>query len=425
MKNSFEWLLGWRYTRAPRGSGSSLKLVSFVSWLSMIGTVIGVAALIIVLSVMNGFQTQIRDKMLSVIPHIQVYPAPNVPADWNSTLTNKIKSNPDVTGVAPYMGTQSIVLQEGNLVGVKVEGVDPNFEDLVSEVSQKLVAGKLSDLKAGEFNIIIGSELAHKLGLQLGENEYALGSKITVMAPEVDTTIAGMTPRMRDFNLVGVVYTDHYEVDNTYTFIHVNDAKSLFHNGDPGLRIKLKDMDKAESVASWIEENANMPVLTQTWTSFNPGWFSAVKTEKVMISIILLLIVAVAAFNLISMLMMTVKEKHSDIAILRTLGASRASIMKIFMIQGAMIGGLGTILGVFFGVLVALNVGSLVAGLEQLIGADLLPKGQYLIGVMPSQVRPTEVVIIAVFSFLISLLATIYPSRKAANIEPARALRYE
>ena len=339
-------------------------------------------------------------------------------------MTDALKKNPEVIGIAPYMSSQSIVLQEGELVGVKVEGVDPSAEDAVSNVSKKLIAGQLSDLKAGEFNIILGSELAGKLGL-FRNGEYALGEKITVMAPEVNTTIAGMLPRMRDFNLVGVAYTDHFEVDNTYAFIHVNDAKSLFHYGNAGLRVKLKDMDKADAVADWISTDAPVEVKTQTWTSFNPAWFSAVKTEKVMISIILLLIVAVAAFNLISMLMMTVKEKNSDIAILRTLGASRGSIMKIFMIQGAMIGGLGTLLGVFFGVLIAANVGSIVSGLERLLDMDLLPKGQYLIGVMPSQVRPMEVLVIAIFSFLISLLATIYPSQKAANIEPARALRYE
>lgn len=418
MNNSFEWLLAWRYTRGSRGANSSLKLVSFVSWLSMIGTVIGVASLIVVMSVMNGFVTEIRDKMLSVVPHVQVYPSSNAPEDWAQNLTAKIKQNPEVIGVAPYMSSASIILQEGDLKGIKVEGIDPEFENQVSQVGQKLIAGQLSDLQAGQFNIIIGSELANHMGVQIGD-------KITIMAPEVDTSIAGVTPRMREFNLTGVIYTDHFEVDNTYAFMNVDDARSLFHNGSKGLRIKLKDMNQAESVADWIDLNAGMPVVTQTWTSFNPGWFSAVKTEKVMISIILLLIVAVAAFNLISMLMMTVKEKNSDIAILRTLGASRGSIMKIFMVQGALIGGLGTLFGVFWGVLIAANVGSIVGWIEKIVGMDLLPKGQYMIGVMPSQVRPMEVLIIAVCSFGISLLATIYPSRKAANLEPAKALRYE
>ncbi|MGL4767724.1 MAG: lipoprotein-releasing ABC transporter permease subunit [Formosimonas sp.] len=418
MKNTFEWLLAWRYTRGARGSNSSLKMVSFVSWLSMIGTVIGVASLIVVMSVMNGFVTEIRDKMLSVVPHVQVYPAPDAPDGWSKNLTAKIKQNPEVLGVAPYMSSASIILQEGDLKGVKVEGVDPALESEVSQVAQKLIAGQLTDLKAGEFNVILGAELANHLGVKVAD-------KVTVMAPEINTTIAGMAPRLRDFNVVGIIYTDHFEVDNSYVFMHVADANSLFQTGAAGLRIKIKDMNQADAVADWIANNAGMPVQTRVWTSFNPGWFSAVKTEKVMISIILLLIVAVAAFNLISMLMMTVKEKNSDIAILRTLGASRGSIMKIFMVQGALIGGLGTLFGVFWGVLIAANVGSIVGWIERVVGMDLLPKGQYMIGVMPSQVRPTEVLIIAVCSFLISLLATIYPSRKAANLEPARALRYE
>ena len=418
MNNSFEWLLAWRYTRGSRGANSSLKLVSFVSWLSMIGTVIGVASLIVVMSVMNGFVTEIRDKMLSVVPHVQVYPSSNAPEDWAQNLTAKIKQNPEVIGVAPYMSSASIILQEGDLKGIKVEGIDPEFENQVSQVGQKLIAGQLSDLQAGQFNIIIGSELANHMGVQIGD-------KITIMAPEIDTSIAGATPRMREFNLTGVIYTDHFEVDNTYAFMNVDDARSLFHNGSKGLRIKLKDMNQAESVADWIDLNAGMPVVTQTWTSFNPGWFSAVKTEKVMISIILLLIVAVAAFNIISTLVMVVTDKKADIAILRTLGATPRQIMTIFMVQGTVIGVVGTLLGAALGSLAALYISSAIAGLESLFGFKILNASVYFIDYIPSQLLLSDVLLVSAAALFLSFFATLYPAWRAARTQPAEALRYE
>lgn len=424
MKHSFEWLLGWRYTRASRGATKN-RFISFISALSMVGIVLGVAALIIVLSVMNGFQREVRERMLSVIPHVQVYPAPDTPEGWEAPLAQSIGKNKEVVGIAPYMSSQSIVLQEGSMLGVKVEGIDPTQEAKVSEVPKKIIQGSLADLKEGEFNIVLGVELARRLGLEVEKDKFALGEPVTLLAPEANITVAGAMPRMRPFNVVGIIKAGHFEIDNSYAYVNVNDAKKLFHEGNMGLRVKIKDMDQAKAVGRWIEDNASQPVLTQDWTSINPTWFSAVKTEKTMMTIILLIIAIVAGFNLVSMLVMTVNEKQADIAILRTQGASRRSIMQIFMIQGALIGGLGTLIGVVLGVLAAWNIGSIVHGLELLFHFEALPQGQYFISRMPSEVRLGEVVSIAVMSFALSLLATIYPSRKAAAVEPAKALRYE
>lgn len=427
MNWSFEWLLGWRYTSVSRGAHKN-RFISFISILSMIGIILGVAALIIVLSVMNGFQKEVREKMLSVIPHIQVYAAPNTPEGWEQPLSQLIAKNPQVQGVAPYMSSQSIILHQGDMLGVKVEGIDPTQENQVSDVGKKLIAGGLDGLQDGSFNIVLGVELARTLGLQTGPNQFDLGKEVTLLAPEANVTVAGMMPRMREFKVVGIVSSGHFEIDNSFAYIHVGDATRLFRDGNRGLRVKVNDMEQAQKVGMQIEtaaEKGGCHVLSRDWTTINPAWFSAVKTEKTMMTIILLIITIVAGFNLVSMLVMTVNEKQADIAILRTQGASRRSIMKIFMIQGALIGGLGTIIGVALGILVAANIGSIVSGLEHLFGMELLPKGVYFINRMPSDIRWQEVVTIALVSFGLSLLATIYPSRKAAAVEPARALRYE
>ncbi len=427
MNWSFEWLLGWRYTSVSRGAHKN-RFISFISILAALGIILGVAALIIVLSVMNGFQKEVREKMLGVIPHIQVYAAPSTPAGWEAPLTTLIAKNPQVLGVAPYMSSQSIVLHQGEMLGVKVEGINPEQESQVSDVGKKVIAGKLSDITDDGFNIAIGVELARTLGLEVAPNKFDLGQEITLLAPEASVTVAGMVPRMREFKVVAIISSGHFEIDNSFAFIHVKDAQRLFHDGNQGLRVKIKDMEQAQKVGMQIESAAHKAgynAMSRDWTSINPAWFSAVKTEKTMMTIILLIITIVAGFNLVSMLVMTVNEKQADIAILRTQGASRRSIMKIFMIQGALIGGIGTLIGVALGILVAMNIGAIVAGIESMFGLVLLPKGVYFINRMPAEVRWQEVVLIASVSLGLSLLATIYPSRKAAAVEPARALRYE
>lgn len=427
MFRSFEWLLGWRYTSVSRGAQKN-RFISFISVLAALGIILGVAALIIVLSVMNGFQKEVREKMLGVVPHIQVYAAPDSPADWQQPLTQLIGNMPEVLGVAPYMSSQSIILNRGEMLGVKVEGVDPQREGAVSDVGKKVVAGSLSEVTDDSFNIAIGVELARNLGLETAPNRFSLGSEVTLLAPEANITVAGAMPRMRPFKIVAIVSSGHFEIDSSFAFVHVRDAQKLFRDGQQGLRVKIRNMDDAQRVGMAIERAAavqRLDVVARDWTSINPAWFSAVKTEKTMMTIILLIITVVAGFNLVSMLVMTVNEKQADIAILRTQGASRRSIMKIFMIQGALIGGLGTLLGVGLGVLVAANIGSIVAGIEAVFGLVLLPKGVYFINRMPSEIRWLEVLVIAGVSLVLSLMATVYPSRKAAAVEPARALRYE
>jgi lipoprotein-releasing system permease protein len=427
MKNSFEWLLGWRYTRASRGVSHN-RFISFISALSMVGIVLGVMALIVVISVMNGFQKEVRERNLSVVPHIQVFPSQGAPQNWYTALTQQMKTNPEILGAAPYMSSPSIILQDGEMVSIQVEGIAPAQEANVSQVPQKIIAGSLDALTPQSFNVVLGVELARKLGLELEDGQFALGQTVTVIAPEVDETIAGVMPRMRAFNVVGIVKSGQYQIDSNFAYTNVNDAVSLFRassQGRVGLRVKVADIDRAPQTSDWIVENAGMAVDTKDWTSFNKEWFSAVKTEKVMMIIILLFITMVAGFNLVSMLVMTVNEKQADIAILRTQGASKRSIMRIFMLQGALIGGMGTLIGMGLGVLLASNIGSIVRGIEIALNIDVLPKGIYLIERMPSDVRVGEVLTIALVSFGLSLLATIYPSRKAANVEPARALRYE
>lgn len=428
-KNSYEWVLGWRYTRSSRGAHKN-KLISFISGLSILAITLSVMSLIVVLSVINGFQTDVRGTMLSVIPHVQVYPSQATLAqpDWETRLTQKIKENPEVLGVSPDYSSQAVVLNDSELLPAKVEGINPVTESEVSNVPNKMVAGHLTDLKDGEndYDVVIGTELAKQLGMYVGNGQYELGHSITLMSTEANATVAGLLPRMREFKVVGVFFSKNFEIDKGYIYMHVNVAKKMFLNGSSALRVKLANMDKAPEVAHQIELSSVLPVTAEDWSAINPSWFSALKTEKVMIAIILLMITLVAIFNLVSMLSMTVNEKLADIAILRTLGASRRSITKIFMIQGALIGGLGTFFGVFFGVLIAYNVGRIVSTLESLLHTDILPKGGvYVLSYMPSEVRWTEVGTIAAITFGLSLLATIYPSRRAAAVEPARALRYE
>ncbi|TDR27036.1 ABC transporter permease, partial [Hydromonas duriensis] len=334
-KNNFEFFLGWGYTRGL-GSKSNNRFVSFISALSILGIFLGVAALIIVLSVTNGFQREVRERMLSVVPHVQVYPAPDSPAGWELTLSQSIEKNKEVVGIAPYMSSQSIFLQDGEMVGVKVEGIDPMQEGKVSEVPKKIIQGRLDDLKEGEFNIVLGIELARRLGLEIKKDTFSLGEPVTLLMPETNFHTNEQSPRLFSFNVVGILNTGHFEIDKSFAYVHVNDAKKLFHEGNMGLRVKLKDMDQAKTVSRWIEDNASQPVLTQDWTSINPAWFSELQSFKVMISIILFIITIVGGFSLVSMLVMTVNDKQADIAILRTQGASRRSIMHIFMIQGAL-----------------------------------------------------------------------------------------
>jgi lipoprotein-releasing system permease protein len=413
----FEWLVGLRYTRAGRrNSGNSF--ISFISLISMAGITLGVAALIVVLSVMNGFQKDVRDRMLSVLSHIEVSGASGSLPAWQEAAQQALRNN-EVQGAAPYVATQAMITRNDAVHGVAIRGVLPQEEPKVSDVASQVSQGRFEDLKAGEFNIVLGGALAR--GMQA-----TLGDKVTLIAPQGQVTPAGVLPRLKQFTVVGIFDTGHYEHDSTLAFIHIDDALKMFRMGAPsGLRLKITDMHRAPEVAKDLSGTLSGDLVVQDWSQQNRTWFAAVQTEKRMMFIILTLIIAVAAFNMVSTLVMTVTDKQADIAILRTIGASPRSVMKIFMIQGAVIGAIGTVIGMSAGVLVALNVDVIAPFIERLLGIQFLPADIYLINTLPSDLRWPDVWSIGTLAFVLAFLATLYPSWWAARVKPAEALRYE
>ena len=385
----------------------------------MASIALGVMALIIVLSVMNGFQKEVRDKMLSVLSHAEVLSIGAPIPDWQKTAAELKKQQPEIIGAAPFLRGQGLLTSGTNVRGVQLNGIDPQTESQVSDVAKNMKIGQLSDLKPGEFKIILGTDLARILGVIPGE-------KVNVMVPQGQFTPAGTMPRMRQFTVAGVFNSGHYEFDSAMSFINLTDAEKLMRTQTPGgIRLKLSNMQDAPRVAAELNNQMPPGLLATDWSRQNRTWFAAVQVEKRMMGIILFLIVLVGAFGLVSSLVMTVNSKRSDIAILRTQGATRGSIMRIFMVQGAFIGTAGVLIGVGVGLLIASNVDSIVGAIEQLFGVQFLPKEIYFISAMPSDPRASDVIPIAVFSFLLALAATVYPSWRAANIQPAEALRYE
>ena len=418
MSLPFEFLIGLRYTRSGRRTGRKDRFVSFISATSVVSIALGVMALIIVLSVMNGFQTQVRDRMLSVIPHIQISSGTGPVSDWRS-LAAVAEKNSEVRGAAPFVEGQGLISTGDRVIGTMVEGVDPKEEVKASEVASTMPAGTLDSLTPGSFHAVIGSVLAARLGV-------APGDKIALVVPQGTTTPAGMIPRVRTLTVSGIFTAGHFEYDSTMLFMNIEDAAALFRTGGPmGVRVRVADMQEAPAVAESLMKSLPPGYFARDWTVENKTWFAAVQVEKRMMSIILFLIVLVGAFGLVSTLVMTVTEKQSDIAILRTLGASPGSIMKIFMIQGAVIGVIGVASGVAIGLLIACNLGSIVSAIEAVFHVEFLPQSIYLISGMPSEPRASDIMPIAVFSLFLSLAATVYPSWRASRIRPAEALRYE
>jgi lipoprotein-releasing system permease protein len=414
----YEWLIGLRYTRAIRGVGRRNGFISFISGLSVAGIALGVAALIIVLSVMNGFQKEVRDRMLSVLSHIEVSAVREALVDW-LPVAAAAKKNPRVLAAAPYVAGQAMLSYEDIVRGVLVRGIDPAEEGKVSEFVKTLVKGKLTDLVQGEFGIMIGKSLSNQLGIGVGD-------KLALIAPQGTLTPAGVVPRLRQFTIVGIFESGHYEYDSSLILAHLGDAGKLFRvDGVSGVRLVTDKMLEAPEIAQQIASTLPANLIVRDWSRENRNWFAAVQIEKRMMFIILLLIIAVASFNLVSMLVMTVTDKQSDIAILRTLGAPPSSIMKIFMVQGSAVGLLGTFAGVVLGILIALNVRSVTAFIEGLLGFQVLPSGVYFINYLPSDLHWQDVTFIAIVSSLLALLATIYPSWRASKTKPAEALRYE
>jgi lipoprotein-releasing system permease protein len=414
----FEIRIGLRYTRAGRRARRRNAFISFISAISMVGIALGVAALIIVLSVMNGFQKEVRDRMLSVLAHVEVFSYNGALADWRR-VAQQARAHPEVVAAAPYVNAQAMFTVGDTVRGALVRGIDPELEPSVSDVTTRLQGGRLADLADGEFGVILGLELARALGV-------AVGDKVTLIAPQGNVTPAGVVPRLRQFRVVATFESGHFEFDSTLALIHLGDAQRLFRiDGPQGVRLRLTNMQDAPRVAAQLAGMLEPGLLVRDWSRQNRTWFAAVQTEKRMMFIILTLIVAVAAFNLVSTLVMTVTEKQSDIAILRTLGAGPGSVMAVFIVQGALIGVIGTMLGVAGGLAVANHLDVIVPLIERAFGMQFLPKDIYFINTLPSDPRASDVVPITVISLLLALAATLYPSWRASRLRPAEALRYD
>ncbi|AHG63954.1 lipoprotein-releasing system transmembrane protein LolC [Advenella mimigardefordensis DPN7] len=425
MKIPFELWIGARYAGLTRTRGRGRKgdrFVSFIAGTSMVGIALGVAALIIVLSVMNGFQVDVRDRMLSVLPHIQLV-VPNedpvaVTDNWQK-LADQAKENPEVQGASAFVAAGGMLARGDVLKGVEIRGIDPKNEGNVSELPQQMIRGSLQTLEPGSFKLVIGINLAQYMGVNVGDT-------LLLMTPQGSINPSGFSPRMRQFTVSGIFSSGHYEYDSNMAFVSVKDAAVLFRDvGSAGVRLKIRDMISAPEVATQLTNSLPPGVVARDWTMDNRTWFAAVKTEKRMMFLILVLIVAVAAFNLLSSLVMAVKDKQSDIAILRTLGVSPFQIGKIFLVQGSLIGFIGTFLGVLFGCLVAYNIDVVIPFIERLFGIHFLDPSIYFVSTLPSHPEVNDIGLIGITSLVLSLLATIYPSWRASRLQPAEVLRHD
>ncbi|HEY0721679.1 MAG TPA: lipoprotein-releasing ABC transporter permease subunit [Gammaproteobacteria bacterium] len=415
MYRPLEIFIGLRYTRAKRRN----HFISFISLTSMVGIALGVTALITVLSVMNGFENELRQRILGMTSHATISTYGGDMHEW-AEIRPLVNQHEHVIGSAPYIQKEGMLINGEAVNGAVIRGIVPALEPEVSEVTNKLVEGSINDLREGEFGIILGAALARQLGVLVGD-------KVTLVAPSANVTPAGVMPRTRRFTVVGVFEVGMYEYDSALAMINISDAQKLYKmdDGVTGLRLKLDDLYLAPRVSRDLASQLPGIYLVQDWTTSHANFFRAIRTEKTVMFVILLLIVAVAAFNIVSTLVMVVTDKQTDIAILRTLGATPSSILKIFMVQGTVIGFIGTLLGLLGGVVLALNVENVVPALEHVFGMKFLPADVYYISDLPSELHWDDVVKICGVSFMISLLATIYPAWRASRTEPAEALRYE
>ncbi len=417
MQSPYELLLGWRYTRAGRATRRN-GFISFISAASIVGIALGVAALIIVLSVMNGFQKEVRDRMLGVVSHVEVLSADGAGLANTAALIEQLRQQPDVLGAAPFVAGQSLVARGESMRGAMIRGVEPALEPQVANVSPANQAA-LNSLTPGSFHAVLGVQMARQLGVLPGD-------RITLVVPSGQVTPAGVMPRLKQVTVAGTYDSGHYEFDAGMIMLNVQDAELLFQlHGPSGVRLRIKDLNQAPQVAARLGQLVGPDYVISDWTQQNRSWFAAVQVEKRMMFIILTLIVAVAAFNLVSTLVMSVQDKRADIAILRTLGASPRSIMRIFMVQGAAAGIIGTLTGLALGLLVAFNIDVIVPFIEKLFHTSFLPQDIYLISKMPSDPQASDIVPVVVVSLILSFLATLYPSWRASRVNPAEALRYE
>ncbi len=407
--------IGLRYTRAKRRT----QFISFITLTSILGIALGVSALITVLSVMNGFEAELRERILGMTSHATVTGRYGQLDNWRE-LEQKLKGFPHVEGAAPFISGQVMINADRRVSGTMLNGILPDYESRVSEVAAKMKVGKLSDLVAGQYGIVLGAELANYLGVMIGD-------KITVISPQINSTPAGIVPRMRRFTVVGVFQVGMYEYDRNMALINIEDAARLFRMGNAvsGLRIKLDDLFHAPQITRKLAEALYDDYQVSDWTLAHNNFFKAIQTEKRVMFIILLLIVAVAAFNIVSTLVMVVTDKRGDIAILKTQGLTSGSVMGIFIVLGSIIGVVGTALGTLGGVLLALHVETIVPAIEKLFQVQFMAPDVYYISELPSKLVWTDVYVIAGMAFFLSLLATIYPAWQASRINPAEVLRYE
>ena len=415
MLRLLELRIGLRYTRAPRKD----HFISFISLTSMLGIALGVTALITVLSVMNGFEKELRERILGMAAHASLLGMEEGLPEWKQ-LAETAMEHEQVLGVAPYIEGQGMLSHGTQAVGVMVRGIDPELEPEVSEVARQMVTGALSDLNQQRFSMVLGQELANKMGVIVGD-------KVTLMIPKGSVTPAGLVPRMKRFTVSGIFEVGMHEFDSGLVLLSIRDSAKLFRLGDrvSGIRLKLADMFLAPEVTREIANRAQRSFRYTDWTRQHANFFRAIQMEKRVMFIILTLIIAVAAFNIVSTMVMVVTDKASDTAILRTLGSQARDILTIFMVQGAVIGIVGTLLGVAGGVALALNVETLVPAIERLLDTEFLSAEVYYISSVPSDLRWSDVTTIATVSLLLSLLATIYPAWKGSKVQPAESLRYE
>ena len=411
----YELLVGLRYTRAKRRN----HFISFISLISMAGIALGVAALIVVLSVMNGFQEEIRTRILGVAAHVEVSDPRGGLAGWEG-VAREVAALPRVQAAAPYVNGQAMVTVGGAARGVLVRGIVPGLESRVTDIAQHMRAGSLEALKADAFGVVIGADLARALRSYVGD-------KLVLIIPRGSVTPAGVIPRLKQFTVVGVFDVGYAQADASLALVHLADAQLLYQVGDAvsGVRLKLDDPLEARGVARDIARAAGDRLQASDWTQANPNLFRAIEIEKRMIFIIMVLIITVAAFNVVSTLVMLVTDKQADIAILRTLGAAPRSVMQIFIVQGSVIGVIGTLLGFAGGLALAFNVDVVVPALETALGFKFLSKDVYQIPDLPSKVEALDVAIVCAVSLVLSLAATLYPSWRASRVNPAEALRYE
>ena len=411
----FELFIGLRYTRAKRRT----HFISFISLVSMLGIALGIAALITVMSVMNGFEKEIRARILGAAAHIQILGPAEGLRDWEA-VARAAREHPEVVAAAPFVQAQGLLSTGSAVRGVFVRGVVPELEEQVADFGKHMKSGSLAALRPGEFGLAIGIGIARALGL-------AVGDRVTLISPQGQVTPAGLMPRLKQFTVVGIFSLDHNEFDSALALARMEDAQVLYRmdGAVSGVRLKVRDIDHAPQVARELASRVPRDSYLSDWTQQNVNYFRAIQIEKRMMFIILTLIIAVAAFNLVSTLVMVVTDKHADIAILRTLGVSPASVMRIFVVQGAVIGTIGTLLGVAVGVILALNVDVVVPFVERAFNFQILSREVYYISELPSDLHWRDVWSVAAVSLALAFVATIYPSWRASRVNPAEALRYE